>query len=64
LSYAQQALSQQLQQESGTEMDTLVSGVKEFIKAYGKEKDILISTVLVMLHPFYMLKKNTLQKIS
>jgi outer membrane protein len=26
LSYAQQALSQQLQQESGTEMDTLVSG--------------------------------------
>jgi hypothetical protein len=47
----QQALSQQLQ-ESGTEMDTLVSGVKKFIKAYGKEKDILISTVLVMLHPF------------
>jgi outer membrane protein len=29
LSYAQQALSQQLQQESGTEMDTLVSGVKK-----------------------------------
>jgi outer membrane protein len=28
----------QLQQESGTEMDTLVSGVKKFIKAYGKEK--------------------------
>jgi hypothetical protein len=25
ISYAQQALSQQLQQESGTEMDTLVS---------------------------------------
>jgi len=38
LSYAQQALSQQLQQESGTEMDTLVSSVKKFIKAYGKEK--------------------------
>jgi outer membrane protein len=38
LSYAQQALSQQLQQESGAEMDTLVTGVKEFIKAYGKEK--------------------------
>ena len=38
MSYAQQALSQQLQQESGTEMDTLVSGVKKFIKAYGKEK--------------------------
>jgi outer membrane protein len=52
LSYAQQALSQQLQQESGTEMDTLVSGVKKFIKAYGKEKDILISTVRVMRHLF------------
>jgi outer membrane protein len=38
LSYAQQALSQQLQQESGAEMDTLVTGVKKFIKAYGKEK--------------------------
>jgi outer membrane protein len=64
LSYAQQALSQQLQQESGTEMDTLVSGVKKFIKAYGKEKDILISTVRVMRHLFYMLKINmTLQKI-
>jgi hypothetical protein len=62
LSYAQQALSQQLQQESGTEMDTLVSGVK-FIKAYGKEKDILISTVRVMRHLFYMLKINmTLQR--
>jgi late competence protein required for DNA uptake (superfamily II DNA/RNA helicase) len=32
LSYAQQALSQQLQQESGTEMDTLVSGVKNSSK--------------------------------
>lgn len=38
LGYAQQALAQQLQQESGAEMDTLVSGVKKFIKAYGKEK--------------------------
>ena len=38
LGQAQQALSQQLQQESGIEMDTLVSGVKKFIKAYGKEK--------------------------
>ena len=38
LGYAQQALSQQLQQESSVEMDTLVSGVKKFIKAYGKEK--------------------------
>lgn len=38
LGYAQQALSQQLQQESGKEMDSLVSGVKKFIKTYGKEK--------------------------
>ena len=38
LSYAQQALSQELQQESGKEMDSLVSGVKKFIKSYGKEK--------------------------
>lgn len=38
LGYAQQALSQQMQMESGKEMDSLVSGVKKFIKAYGKEK--------------------------
>jgi len=38
LQYAQQAMSQQLQQESGVEMDSLVSGVKKFIKNYGKEK--------------------------
>lgn len=38
MGYAQQQLSQQLQQESGKEMDSLVSGVKKFIKAYGKEK--------------------------
>ncbi|MEO8254230.1 MAG: OmpH family outer membrane protein [Flavobacterium sp.] len=38
LGYAQQALAQQLQQESGAEMDTLVSGVKKFIKSYGKDK--------------------------
>jgi outer membrane protein len=38
LGYAQQALAQQLQQEGGAEMDSLVSGVKKFIKAYGKEK--------------------------
>lgn len=37
LTYAQQALSQELQQESGKEMDSLVSGVKKFIKTYGKE---------------------------
>ena len=38
LSYAQQAMLQQLQQESGVEMDTLVKQVKRFIKDYGKEK--------------------------
>ncbi|MBC7605685.1 MAG: OmpH family outer membrane protein [Burkholderiales bacterium] len=38
LSYAQQAMLQQLQQESGVEMDTLVKNVKKFIKGYGKEK--------------------------
>ncbi|KAF2336486.1 OmpH family outer membrane protein [Flavobacterium daemonense] len=37
LGYAQQALSQQLQQESSVEMDSLVSGVKKFIKDYGKK---------------------------
>jgi hypothetical protein len=42
---------QQLQQESGrnghfSKVD------KEIHQTYGKEKDILISTVLVMLHPF------------
>lgn len=37
LGQAQQALSQELQQESGTEMDSLVSNVKKFIKTYGKE---------------------------
>jgi outer membrane protein len=38
LGYAQQQLAQELQQESGKEMDSLVSGVKKFIKTYGKEK--------------------------
>lgn len=38
LGLAQQQLSQELQQESGQEMDSLVSGVKKFIKSYGKEK--------------------------
>jgi outer membrane protein len=37
LEYAQQALSQQLQQEGGAEMDSLVSNVKKYIKTYGKE---------------------------
>lgn len=38
LEYAQQVLSQQLQQEGGAEMDSLVTNVKKFIKNYGKEK--------------------------
>lgn len=38
LNYAQQAMIQQLQQESGAEMDTLVKSVKKYIKDYGKEK--------------------------
>lgn len=38
LQYAQQALLRQLQDESGVEMDTLVTKVKKFIKDYGKEK--------------------------
>ena len=38
LTYAQQAMLQQLQQESGKEMDSLVVNVRKFIKGYGKEK--------------------------
>ena len=38
LQYAQQSIAQQLQQESGVEIDSVVSGVKKFIKSYGKEK--------------------------
>jgi outer membrane protein len=38
LAQVQQSLSQQLQQESSVEMDSLVKGVKTFIKSYGKEK--------------------------
>ena len=38
LSYAQDAMLQQLRQESGVEMDTLVKQVKKFIRDYGKEK--------------------------
>jgi outer membrane protein len=45
-------------------MDTLVSGVKKFIKAYGKKKeDILISTELVMLLLFYAEDKYDITKI-
>lgn len=38
LNYAQQAMLQQLQQESGTEMDSLVKSYRKVIKTYGKEK--------------------------
>ncbi|GAA4761345.1 MULTISPECIES: OmpH family outer membrane protein [Flavobacterium] len=38
LGYAQQAMLQQLQQESGKELDTIVKQVKVFIKDYGKQK--------------------------
>jgi outer membrane protein len=38
LQYAQQSIAQQLQQESGVEIDSVVSSVKKFIKSYGKEK--------------------------
>jgi outer membrane protein len=38
LSYAQQAMVRQLQQEQGTEVDSMVSKVKKHIKDYGKEK--------------------------
>jgi outer membrane protein len=38
LNYAQQAMLQQLQQESGVEMDTLVKSYRKIIKNYGKEK--------------------------
>ncbi|POY39893.1 hypothetical protein C3L50_08665 [Flavobacterium alvei] len=38
LAQAQQMLAQQLQQEGGVEMDSVIVGVKKFIKGYGKEK--------------------------
>jgi outer membrane protein len=38
LSYAQQAMLRQLQEESAVEMDTLVKTYKKIIKNYGKEK--------------------------
>ncbi len=38
LSYAQQAMLRQLQDESGVEMDSLVSNYRKLIKEYGKEK--------------------------
>lgn len=38
LGYMQQAMLQQLQQESGAEMDSLVKKIKNHIKDYGKKK--------------------------
>ena len=38
LQYAAQSVGQKLQMDNATEMDTLVKGVKAFIKIYGKEK--------------------------
>lgn len=38
LNYGQQAMLQQLQQESGTEIDTLVINYRKMLKEYGKEK--------------------------
>lgn len=38
IQYAQQGMVQQLQQEMGVEMDTLINSVKKYIKGYGKEK--------------------------
>lgn len=38
LNYAQQAMLQQLQQESGVEMDSLVKSYRNVIKEFGKEK--------------------------
>lgn len=38
LNYAQQAMLQQLQQESGVEMDTLVKSYRKVIKDFGKVK--------------------------
>src|SRR5690554_3196755 len=46
LAYTQQAMMQRLQNESGAEMDSLVSQVRKFITTYGKEKnyDYILST--------------------
>lgn len=38
LSYAQEGILRQLQQESGAELDSLVTSYKKEIKQYGKEK--------------------------
>lgn len=46
LAYTQQAMLQQLQEESGKEMDSLVKEIKDFIKEHGKSKgyDYILST--------------------
>lgn len=46
LAYTQQAMMQQLQSESGEEMDSLVKEIKDFIKEHGKAKgyDYILST--------------------
>jgi outer membrane protein len=46
--------------KSGTEMDTLVSGVKKFIKAYGKRKGYISMELEMLL--FCMLKKNMISQ--
>lgn len=38
LTYAQQAMLRQLQEESGVELDSLISSYRKTIKEYGKEK--------------------------
>lgn len=38
LQYAAQSVGQKLQVDHGTELDSLVKGVKNYIKVYGKEK--------------------------
>jgi outer membrane protein len=38
LAYAEQAIAQELQMEGGTQRDSIVKQVREFIKTYGKEK--------------------------
>src|SRR5690554_4825422 len=46
LAYTQQAMMQELQSESGAEMDTLVKEIKSLIKEHGKAKgyDFILST--------------------
>jgi len=46
LAYTQQTMMQQLQSESGQEMDSLIKQIKDFIKEHGKTKgyDYILST--------------------